>query len=323
MTAPIPIEAIREAALRAGDRLHRTPVFSARILGERAGVRLFLKCESFQKTGSFKPRGALNIVLSMPAEQRARGLITVSAGNHAGAVAWAARAAGVPCTVVMPVDAPRMKTDAVRGYGATIVAHPDRTTLFDRLREEEARTGAAFVHPFDDPIGLAGAGTVGLEIVEQVPDVACVVVPIGGGGLMAGVASAVKALRPGCRVVGVELEASRGMSASLAAGKPGPIPVPKTLADGLTPPFVGAIPLEVARRSVDEIVPVTEAEIVEGMRALMLFAKLYVEGAGAAATGALLAGKVRVPSGATVVSLVSGGNVDPERALAALTESAR
>ena len=323
MTAPIPIEAIREAARRAGDRLHRTPVFSSRSLGERIGARLFLKCESFQKTGSFKPRGALNIVLSMPAERRARGLVTVSAGNHAGAVAWAARAAGVPCTVVMPVDAPRMKIDAVRGYGATIVAHPDRTTLFDRLREEEARTGAAFVHPFDDPIGLAGAGTVGLEIVEQVPDVDCVVVPIGGGGLMAGVASAVKALRPECRIVGVELEASRGMSTSLAAGKPGPIPVPKTLADGLTPPFVGAIPLEVARRSVDEIVPVTEAEIVEGMRALTLFAKLYVEGAGAAATGALLAGKVRVPSGATLVSLVSGGNVDPERALAALTETAR
>jgi threonine dehydratase len=155
--------------------------------------------------------------------------------------------------------------------------------------------------------------------VEQVPDVACVVVPIGGGGLMAGIASAVKALRPDCRVVGVELEASRGMSASLAAGKPGPIPVPKTLADGLTPPFVGAIPLEVARRSVDEIVPVTEAEIIEGMRALMLFAKLYVEGAGAAATGALLAGKVRVPAGAIVVSVVSGGNVDPERALSAIT----
>jgi threonine dehydratase len=145
-------------------------MLSSRTLGRSAGVRLDLKCESFQKTGSFKPRGALNIVLSLSDEQRARGLVTVSAGNHAQAVAWAARIVGVPCTVVMPSDAPRSKTDAVRGYGATVIAHPDRATLFDRMREEEARTGATFVHPFDDPVGIAGAGTVGLEIVEQVPD---------------------------------------------------------------------------------------------------------------------------------------------------------
>ena len=317
----IPLEAIREAAARTGAQLHRTPVFSSRSLGERAGARLLLKCESFQKTGSFKPRGALNIVLSMAPERRARGLITVSAGNHAQAVAWAARAAGVPCTVVMPVDAPRSKTDAVRGYGATIVAHGDRATLFDRLREEEARTGAAFVHPFDDAVGLAGAGTVGLEIVEQVPDVGCVVVAIGGGGLMAGVASAIKALKPGCRVIGVELEAGPGMTPALAAGRPVPVPRPNTIADGLTPPFVGALPLEVARQAVDEIVLVSEAEILDAMRALLVRAKLYVEGAGAAATAALLAGKARPPAGATVVSIVSGGNVDPERALAAFAST--
>jgi threonine dehydratase len=316
----ISLDAIREAAARIGTHLHRTPVFPSRTLGERAGVAVRLKCESFQKTGSFKPRGALNIVLSMSPERRARGLVTVSAGNHAQAVAWAARAAGVPCTVVMPADAPRSKTDAARGYGATIVAHGDRTTLFERLREEEARTGAAFVHPFDDPVGLAGAATVGLEIVEQVPDVSCVVVPIGGGGLMAGVASAVKALRPECRLIGVELDASRGMTSSLAAGKSIPIPVPRTIADGLTPPFVGAIPLEIARHALDEIVAVTEAEIVESMRILMLRAKLYVEGAGAAATAALLAGKIRLPADSVSVCLVSGGNVDPEHALAAIGE---
>jgi threonine dehydratase len=315
----IPIEAIREAAARTGGLLHRTPVFSSRTLGDRAGVRLFLKCESFQKTGSFKPRGALNIVLSMAPERRARGLITVSAGNHAQAVAWAAHATGAPCTVVMPSDAPRSKTDAVRGYGATIVAHGDRATLFDRLHEEEARTGATFVHPFDDEVGIAGAGTVGLEIAEQVPDVACVVVPVGGGGLMAGVASAIKAVKPGCRVVGVELEAGPGMTPALAAGKPVPVTRPVTIADGLTPPFVGARPLEVAQQAVDDIVLVSEGEIVEAMRTLLLRTKLYVEGAGAAATAALLAGKVRLPDGATVVSIVSGGNVDPERALASFT----
>ena len=319
----IPLDAIREAAARTAPHLHRTPMLSSRSLGERAGVRLDLKCESFQKTGSFKPRGALNIVLSLDQARRPRGLVTVSAGNHAQAVAWAARVVGVPATVVMPADAPRSKTDAVRSYGATIVAHADRATMFDRLREEEARTGATFVHPFDDPAGLAGAGTVGLEIVEQVPDVECVIVPIGGGGLMAGVACAVKALVPGCRVVGVELEAGPGMTPSLAAGKAVPVPRPAgTIADGLTPPFVGAIPLEVARDVLDEVVLVTEEEIREAMRALLVRAKLYVEGSGAAATAALLAGRVKLPAGTRVVSIVSGGNVDPERVLALVAPGA-
>ena len=312
---PIPLAAIRDAAARIGPHLHRTPVLSSRTLGERAGARLALKCESFQKTGSFKPRGALNVVLSLPPERLARGLITVSAGNHAQAVAWAAGVAGVACTVVMPADAPRSKLEAVRAYGANVVTHADRATLFDRLREEEAKSGAAFVHPFDDPAGLAGAGTVGLEIAEQVPDVACVVVPIGGGGLMGGVACAIKALVPACRVVGVELEAGPGMKPALAAGKPVPAPRQPTLADGLTPPFVGSLPLAIAREHVDEIVLVSEAEIMEAMRSLLLRAKLFVEGAGAAATAALLAGKVRVPANGTVVSIVSGGNVDPERLL--------
>jgi len=318
----IPLDAIREAAARTAPHLHHTPVLSARTLGERAGVRLTLKCENFQKTGSFKPRGALNIVLSLPADRRARGLVTVSAGNHAAAVAWAAGVVGVPCTVVMPADAPRSKMDAVRGYGATIVPHPDRATLFDRLREEEARTGATFVHPFDDPVGLAGAGTVGLEIASQVPDVDCVVVPLGGGGLMAGVASALKALRPDCRVVAVELAAGPGMTPALAAGKPVPVPRPPTLADGLTPPFVGALPLAVAQECVDEIVLVTEDEIEAGMRALLARAKLCAEGSGAAATAALLAGKVRLPPGSAVVSIVSGGNVDLNRLAAVLAMEA-
>jgi threonine dehydratase len=313
----IPIEAIREAAARTAPHLHRTPVLSSASLGARADVRLDLKCESFQKTGSFKPRGALNLVLSLSADKRARGLVTVSAGNHAQAVAWAARVVGVPCTVVMPTDAPRSKMDAVRGYGATVVEHADRATLFDRLHEEEARLGATFVHPFDDPNGLAGAGTVGLEIVEQVPDVACVVVPVGGGGLMAGVASAVKALRPSCRIVAVELAAGPGMTPALAAGKPVTVTRPaQTLADGLTPPFVGAIPLAVAQEAVDAVVLVSEEEIAEAMRSLLVRAKLYVEGSGAAATAAVLAGKLGVAPGTHVVSIVSGGNVDPERALA-------
>ncbi len=320
---PIPIEQIRAAAARIGPYLHRTPVLSSRTLGERAGVSLVLKAESFQKTGSFKPRGALNVVLSLAPERRARGLVTVSAGNHAQAVAWAARVVGVPCTVVMPADAPRSKLEAVRAYGATIVSHADRATLFDRLHEEEARTGATFVHPFDDPAGLAGAGTVGLELLEQAPELDLVLVAIGGGGLMAGVACAVKALRPACRVVGVELAEGPGMTPALAAGKPLPVARPRTLADGLTPPFVGAIPLAAAQRHVDEIVLVTEDEIATAMRALLERARLVAEGSGAAALAALLAGKVRVAPGARVGVIVSGGNVDPERLLALYDSSAR
>ena len=310
---PIPIAAIREAASRLEPHIDRTPVLSARALGERAGVSLVLKAESLQKTGSFKPRGALNVVLTLTQEARARGLVTVSAGNHAQAVAWAARVVGVPCTVVMPTDAPRSKVEAVRGYGATIIAHPDRATLFDRLHEEQARSGAAFVHPFDDPAGLAGAGTVGLELMEQCPELDVVLVAIGGGGLMAGVACAVKALRPTCRVIGVELAEGPGMTPALAAGKPVPVSRPHTLADGLTPPFVGAIPLEVARRHVDEIVLVGEDDIALAMRALFERARLVVEGSGAAATAALLAKRVQLPAGARVAAIVSGGTVDPER----------
>jgi threonine dehydratase len=216
----------------------------------------------------------------------------------------------------MPVDAPRSKMDAVRGYGATIITHADRATLFDRLREEEARTGATFVHPFDDPVGIAGAGTVGLEIIEQMPDVDCVVVPIGGGGLFAGVASAVKALRPACSIVGVELEAGPGMTPALAAGKPVPCPRPATIADGLTSPFVGTLPHQVAQEALDELVLISEEEIMEAMRELLVRAKLFVEGAGAAATAAVLAGKVELRQNAKVVAIVTGGNVDPERALA-------
>jgi threonine dehydratase len=310
---PIALDDIRAAAARVAPYLHRTPVLSARSLGERAGVSLVLKAESLQKTGSFKPRGALNIVLTLPEAKRAKGLITVSAGNHAQAVAWAAGVVGAPCTVVMPADAPRAKLDAVRGYGATVIAHADRATLFDRLHEEEARTGASFVHPFDDPIGLAGAGTLGVELMEQVPDLEAVIVPIGGGGLMTGVACAVKQLAPTCRVIGVELAAGPGMTPALAAGKPVPVSRPKTLADGLTPPFVGAIPVEAARRYVDEIVLVDEDDIMAAMRALFERARLVAEGAGATATAALLAGRVRLKPHAKVAAIVSGGNVDPER----------
>jgi threonine dehydratase len=308
------LDEIRAAAARIAGKVHRTPLLSAAQLGERAGVRLYLKCESFQKTGSFKPRGALNKVLSLSGEEKARGLVTVSAGNHAQAVAWAARIAGASCAVVMPSSAPRSKMDAVRGYGAEVIEHGDRATLFDKLNEVREARGLTFVHPFDDPVVLAGAGTAGLEILEDLPEAVVVVVPVGGGGLLGGVASAVKQLRPSVRVVAVELAEGPGLAPALAAGKPVPAPRPSdTLADGMTPPFVGALPLEIAREAVDEIVSVSEDEIIEAMKLLMTRAKLYVEGSGAAATAALLSGKFRVSPGERVVAIVSGGNVDLER----------
>lgn len=310
----IPLADIRAAASRIVPHVHRTPVFSSRQIGDRAGVRLFLKCESFQKTGSFKPRGALNKILSLSADERGKGLVTVSAGNHAAAVAWAARIAGAAAVVVMPTGAPASKIEAVKGYGAEVILHEDRATLFDKLNEVREARGLTFVHPFDDPVVLAGAGTVGLEVAEDLPELEAVVVAVGGGGLLGGLASAIKQLRPSVRVVAVELEAGPGLGPALAAGKPVPVKRPAdTLADGMTPPFVGALPLEIAREAVDEIVTVTEDEIVEGMRLLLTRAKLYVEGSGAAAVAALLAGKVRFAPGTRVAAIVSGGNVDLAR----------
>jgi len=305
---------LRAAQERIAGKVHRTPLLSADSLGRRVGVRLFLKCENLQKTGSFKPRGALNKVLSLSSAERSKGIVTVSAGNHAQAVAWAARLVGAPCAVVMPSDAPRSKIDAVRGYGAKIVFHDDRGTLFVKLAEVRDARGMTFVHPFDDPVVLAGAGTVGLEIVEDLPEVDLVIVPVGGGGLLGGVATAIKFLRPETRVIAVELAAGPGLAPALAAGKPVPVSRPTgTLADGMTPPFVGALPLAIARRLGVELAVVTEDEIAAAMRELATRAKLVAEGSGAAATAALLSGGITVRPGSTVVAIVSGGNVDLDR----------
>lgn len=317
----IDLSDIRAAAARIAGAVHRTPLLSATTLGERVGVRLFLKCENLQKTGSFKPRGALNKVLSLPEDERRRGLITVSAGNHAQAVAWAAARVGVSATLVMPDDAPASKVEAVRGYGGTIVFHNDRSTLFEKLAEEQERTGAIFVHPFDDPVVLAGAGTTGLEIMEDLPEADVVLVPVGGGGLLGGIASAVHALSPSCRVIAVELAAGPGLGPAMEAGEPIPVPRPAgTLADGMTPPFVGKLPLAITQACVDRIVTVSEEQIVDAMGALASRAKQYVEGSGAAATAALLSGVAQIPEGATVVSLVSGGNVDLPRFASVFSE---
>jgi threonine dehydratase len=296
----------RAAELLAG-RLHRTPVFSCRSLGPD----VFLKAELLQKTGSFKPRGALNKISSLTPDERSKGVITWSAGNHAQAVAYAAALEGIDCLVVMSRGANPTKVEATRGYGANVdLEAADHGAAYSRLLELIEATGRTFVHPFDDPLVMAGQGTVGLEVLEDVPDVDLVLVPVGGGGLISGIATAVKGVHPDARVVGVEPEGSPAVSSALAAGDVVWVES-KTIADGLAPPFAGERALEVCRERVDEVVLVGDDEIAEAMRFLYTRAKLACEPAGAAAVAALLAGKVELDPGSPVVAVVSGGNADP------------
>ena len=310
--SPDDVLAAREAI---GGRLHRTPTLSSRALSERTGARAFLKAELFQKTGSFKPRGMLAKLASLSGEEKARGIVTWSAGNAAQGAAYAAAEDGVACRVFMWRTANPLKVAATRAYGAEVDLDAEGPAeAHERLLAHVEETGATFVHPFDDPVLQAGHGTLALELVEDLPDLALVVVPVGGGGLAAGIASAV-----GCRVVAVEPDSAPTLTAALAAGKPMRIE-PRSIADGLNAPFTGEGTLATCRERVDEVVLVSDAEIAGGMRFLYGRAKLACEPAGAAATAALLAGKVEVAPGETVVAVVSGGNADPKVAAAILVE---
>ncbi len=298
----------RDDSLRAretiGDRLSRTPLLGNRTIGAR------LKCELFQRTGSFKARGALNKISNLTAEEKARGVIAISAGNHAQAVAYAAAAEDIDALVVMWQGASEQKIEATRGYGATVdleAANPgDAFARLDRLIEE---TGRTLVHPFDDPLVIAGAGTVGLEIEEDAPDVDAVVVPVGGGGLISGIQVAIG---DRTRVIAVEPETSTALHAAIEHGAPTPVS-PTSIADGLNAPFAGRLPLELCRNL--ERVLVTEEEIEHAFRRLYERAKLACEPAGAAATAAWLAGKIDAEN---PVLLVSGGNVASGTAAAIL-----
>ena len=280
-------------------------------LRDRLSAEVRLKNESVQKTGSFKPRGAVNRILSMSPEERARGIVTVSAGNHAAAAAYACRTQGIPCTVVMPQTAPEVKIDATRGYGATVVLHDDMRSLFARCEEVREEQQATFLHPFDDPAVIAGTGTAGLEIHEDFPEVDTVVVCVGGGGLISGVARAIKRLKPGTRVVGVEPVGAPTMTEALSRGEPYKLPKIESIADGLSAPFAGQHNLDVVREDVDEVVLVTDAEILEAVLVLMSRVKVVAEPAGAAALAGLLSGKVGIDEGSNVCATVSGGNLDP------------
>jgi threonine dehydratase len=301
---------VEAAAAVVAGRLHRTPLLSSATLGRAFGGRAFLKAELFQKTGSFKPRGVLTKLASLTPEERSQGVIAASAGNHAAALAWACAAEGLDCLVVMYRGASEPKRAAALGYGAAVDQEAAGAhEVFERLAELQEQSGRVLVHPFDDPLVIAGQGTVGLEIAEELPEADVVLVPTGGGGLVSGIATALA----GRRVVAVEPEGSNALQLALAAGEPVRV-VPESIADGLAGPFAGRHALALCRELGVESVLVSEDEIRAGFHFLYERAKLAAEPAGAAAVAALLAGKVADVQGATVVSVVSGGNVAPETA---------
>jgi len=344
----IPLPDIQAAAERIRGSVAHTPLLhsrtAARWIAERHGIqlggasgagssnrdaapgadqaRIFLKAEHLQVTGSFKSRGAVNRVLSMTAEERARGIVTLSAGNHAGAVAYAAQAAGIPVTVVMPLGASRAKAEAAAGYGAIVELHGAHVgETFERLEHLRATHGYVFVPPFDDPYVIAGQGTIGLEILADLPDVDVVVAGVGGGGLLSGVAAAIKQAKPSVRVYGVEPTGSDAMTQGLGAGSPVSIR-PVSIADGLGAPFAGAWTIDLFRRYVDAVMLVDDADIAAGMHFAMGRMKQLLEPAGAAALGALLAGAIPIRDGDVVCVIASGGNVDLDR-LPILLETVR
>jgi threonine dehydratase len=293
-------------------RVHRTPTLTSASLERELGVPVYLKAELFQRTGSFKVRGVLNKLASLGEDEKARGVIGISAGNHAQALAYGAALEGVDALVVMWQGVSEQKLEATRGYGATVdLEATDPGQAFDRLHELIAETGRTLVHPFDDPLVIAGQGTVGLELLEDAPDVDVVVVPVGGGGLISGVRAGI-----GTRVIAVEPETSAALHEALAAGEPVPVE-PVSIADGLNAPFAGENAIEICRGRVESLL-VTEAEIEAGFRFLYSRAKLACEPAAAAGVAALLAGKVPLEGAKAVGVVVSGGNVATETTAAIL-----
>jgi threonine dehydratase len=310
----IGLDDVQAAAKRLEGVAHRTPVITGRSLDEATGAgRVLLKAENLQRVGAFKFRGAFNAVAAMAPSERARGVATVSSGNHAQALSLAARLHEVPAVILMPDDAPPGKLAATRGYGAEVV-------LFDRyagdrealLAELVAERGLTPVHPYDEPLVMAGQGTAALELLEDTGGIDVLLVCLGGGGLLAGCATAVKALSPDTRVIGVEPEAGDDFVRSLAAGERVRIEVPRTIADGQQLPLPGELTFPVIQRLVDEVVTVSDAEIVDAMRLLFERAKTVAEPSGASAFAALLAGRIDA-AGQRVGVTISGGNVTAQR----------
>jgi len=307
----IELSDVERAARRLEGVAHRTPICTSRTLDELSGGSVYLKAECFQRGGAFKFRGAYNKISSLDTAARARGVLAYSSGNHAQAVALAAGLLGTRATILMPEDAPAAKTDATRGYGAEIVTYDrwkdDREAIGATLAGER---GLELVKPYDDPLVMAGQGTTALELLEDVPDLDMLVTPVGGGGLLAGCSTVARALRPGIRIVGVEPETGDDTARSFAADERVSIEVPRTIADGLQATTPGELTFAVNRERADEIVTVSDEDILDAMRFLFDRMKLVVEPSGAVGVAAVLEGRVR---GTRIGVVVSGGNVGSAR----------
>ncbi|TQM75709.1 threo-3-hydroxy-L-aspartate ammonia-lyase [Thermopolyspora flexuosa] len=310
---PVTLDDVRDAAARLAGVAHRTPVLRSRTLDRLVGAEVFLKCENFQRVGAFKFRGAYNAASRLSPEQLAKGVAAYSSGNHAQAVALAARELGTSAVILMPEDAPRSKLEATAGYGAEIVTYDryteDRTALGEALAAER---GLALIPPYDHPHVIAGQGTAALELLEETGRLDLLVVPVGGGGLIAGTAVAAKGLYPDVRVIGVEPEAGDDTKRSLEEGRRVTIDVPRTIADGQAIPTPGELTFSINRRLLDGIVLVSDDEIREAMRFAFQRLKIVVEPSGATGLAALLAGRLENVSGRVGI-VISGGNVDAGR----------
>ncbi|MDA8310727.1 MAG: threonine ammonia-lyase [Actinomycetota bacterium] len=310
LTAPIGLEEIEQARHAVEAVAARTPVLGSRVLSERTRGDVAMKAENLQRTGSFKVRGVLSKLASLGDAAKA-GIVAASAGNHAQAVAFGAGRSGIPCHVFMPRDAPVAKVNATESYGATVQLEGDSVDDCLALAEERAAgTGEILIHPFDDLAVIAGQGTLGLELVEQVPDLALVLVPLGGGGLASGIAIALRSCRPTTRIVAVQAALCAPFAAVLGAGRPVAQGAPGSLADGIAVKKPGTITFPIVEALVDDVVTVEEDDIAEAMVLLLERAKLVVEGAGAVGAAALLSGAVEAPSRGTTALVLSGGNVD-------------
>jgi threonine dehydratase len=302
---------IQAARRTLRDIIITTPILPAERLSQELGARVMLKAENTQRSGSFKLRGAYNTLSRLTPAERERGVIAHSAGNHAQGVALAASLLGIPATIVMPEHAPLTKVAATRRYGAEVILHG---ATFDdagtRAYEIQRERGLTYVHAFNDVRVIAGQGTIGLEIVEALPDLGLVVVPIGGGGLIGGIALALKALMPDVRIVGVQAAGCAPVAGSLAAGEPVAVPVARTIADGIAVKRPGDLTLPLIHELVDEIVTVDDDEIAWGIAYVVQNVRLVVEGAGAAGVAALLSGKVVPRQGETACVVMGGGNID-------------
>ncbi len=305
------LDDIREAGQRIAGELILTPCTRSEVFADFFDGQLWFKLENLQRTGSFKERGALNRMLAIPAAERARGVIAASAGNHAQGVACHATRLGIPSTIVMPERTPLIKVSNTQRFGARVVLHGRN---YDEAFEEALRLrdaeGATLVHPFDDPQVIAGQGTIGIELLDQVPELEVVIVPVGGGGLIAGIATALKELRPEVRVIGVEAAAVPAALRAREAGELVTIPAGETIAEGISVRRIGELPFDHIERYVDELVTVDEEEIASAVLLLLEREKTVAEGAGAASLAALIYGHVPEVAGRNVVAVIGGGNID-------------